>query len=110
MSTEAAIHGQGLALIPRFLIENELETGLLTVPVDHSFVNNKSYYLVYPEKKSESTVLKHFRDRAFGRIEVCRSAEAHRFLGREMSAGRCGVAVHFHRFRLTGCDLFVERE
>ncbi len=62
MLTQAAMHGMGIALIPRFLIEYELQSGQLMIAADHYFVNNKSYYLVYPEKKAESAVLQHFRD------------------------------------------------
>lgn len=62
MLSQAAIHGMGIALIPPFLIENELQAGLLTIPVHHPYVDERSYYFIYPTKKSESAVLKHFRD------------------------------------------------
>lgn len=62
MLTQAAMHNMGIALIPRFLIETELQNGQLVIAADHYFANNRSYYLVYPEKKAESVVLQHFRD------------------------------------------------
>jgi DNA-binding transcriptional LysR family regulator len=62
MLSQAAIHGMGIALIPPFLVEDELKAGLLTIPVSHPFVSGNGYYLFYPEGKSESAALKHFRD------------------------------------------------
>ena len=61
MLSQAAIHQMGIALIPRFLIEEELNSGLLTVPVKHPFVSDKTYCLIYPVHNAESTVLQGFR-------------------------------------------------
>ncbi|MDP3826190.1 MAG: LysR family transcriptional regulator, partial [Polaromonas sp.] len=61
ITTEAAIHGQGLALIPRFLIEEELKQGRLVPLIEHEFVSDRRYYLIYPEQKSDNTVLALFR-------------------------------------------------
>ncbi len=62
MLSQAAMLAMGIALIPPFLIENELKEGLLTIPVAHPFVSDKSYYFIYPASKSGSTALNHFRD------------------------------------------------
>ncbi|MDP3668686.1 MAG: LysR family transcriptional regulator [Telluria sp.] len=62
MLGQAAIHEMGIALIPPFLIEDELRQGLLTVPVIHPFVSDRSYYFMYPERKSDSAALGYFRD------------------------------------------------
>jgi DNA-binding transcriptional LysR family regulator len=62
MLSQAAIHGMGIALVPPFLVEDELKAGLLTIPVSHPFVSDNAYYLFYPEGKAESAALKHFRD------------------------------------------------
>lgn len=62
MLSQAAIHEMGIALIPRFLIEDELKSGQLMVPVKHAYLSEKSYCLIYPEHKAESAVLTHFRD------------------------------------------------
>jgi len=62
MLSQAAIHEMGIALIPRFLVEDEMRTGSLVVPVNHAYVSDKSYRLIYPEHKADSAVLKHFRD------------------------------------------------
>lgn len=61
MLTEAAIHGMGAALIPRFLVEDELRRGLLLELVDHHYLSDRSYYLIYPERKAESPLLRTFR-------------------------------------------------
>ena len=62
MLSQAAVHEMGIALIPPFLIENELRQGLLTVPVIHPFVSDRSYYFICPEGASESAALTRFRD------------------------------------------------
>lgn len=62
MLSQAAIHEMGIALIPRFLVEDELKSGLLMIPVNHTYVSDKSYRLIYPEHKADSAVLQHFRD------------------------------------------------
>ncbi|MES2244119.1 MAG: LysR substrate-binding domain-containing protein [Pseudomonadota bacterium] len=60
ITTEAAIHGQGLALIPRFLIEEDLRQGRLVPLIEHEFVSDRRYYFIYPEQKSENPVLRLF--------------------------------------------------
>lgn len=62
MLSQGAMLGMGIALIPPFLIENELREGLLTVPVRHPFVSDRSYYLIHPERAAESAAFAHFRD------------------------------------------------
>lgn len=62
MLSQAAIHQIGIALIPRFLVEDELAAGQLTMPVNHAYISDKSYRLIYPEQKADSAVLQHFRD------------------------------------------------
>ena len=62
MLSQAAIHRMGIALIPPFLVEDELKAGVLTIPVQHPFVSGNAYHLLYPEGKSESVALKQFRD------------------------------------------------
>jgi LysR family glycine cleavage system transcriptional activator len=61
MTTEAAIHGQGLALIPRFLIEDDLKEGRLAELIAHPFLSDRRYYFIYPEQKSDNPVLALFR-------------------------------------------------
>ena len=61
MLAEAAVHGLGLALIPRFLIEDELRRGILVQVARHEYLSDRSYYLIYPERKSENAALAAFR-------------------------------------------------
>jgi DNA-binding transcriptional LysR family regulator len=61
MLAEAAIHGMGVALIPRFLVEDELRRGVLVQAVSHQYLNERSYYLIYPEGKDANPALTAFR-------------------------------------------------
>ncbi len=49
MSTRAAQVGCGVALLPRFLIEEELNDGKLVIAWPHSLPSQDAYYLTYPE-------------------------------------------------------------
>ncbi|PUA20381.1 LysR substrate-binding domain-containing protein [Glaciimonas sp. PCH181] len=60
MLIEAAIHGLGAALVPRFLVEAELADGRLVEPVRHSLASDRSYYFIYPEHKADDPVLTAF--------------------------------------------------
>jgi len=62
MLAEAAIHCMGIALIPRFLVEEELKRGLLIRVTKHEYLSDRSYFLIYPEHKSENPALSAFRD------------------------------------------------
>src|SRR5690606_14407401 len=62
MLAQAAQHEMGVALIPPFLIQRELQDGSLGIALDLSVRNNdRSYYLMVPERKAESSALKAFR-------------------------------------------------
>ena len=62
MLAKAAIHGMGVSLIPKFLVETELEAGLLVQVVKHAYLSDRSYYLIYPERKADRPALAAFRD------------------------------------------------
>lgn len=62
MLAQAAMHGMGIALIPPFLIRQELADGRLISPCPRSFETDNGYYLVIPERKAESAALLAFRD------------------------------------------------
>ncbi len=61
MLTEAAIQGLGLALIPRLLVEDELQRGQLVQAFEQALPSDRSYYLINPIRKSESPVFSSFR-------------------------------------------------
>jgi LysR family glycine cleavage system transcriptional activator len=62
MVAQAAAAGLGAALIPHFLIADELASGRLKILFAQSLVSGGAYYLVYPEHKAETPLLRSFRD------------------------------------------------
>jgi len=62
MTTAAAIHGLGVALVPRLLIEAELARGDLVVACDQALRGERAYYLVAPLREDEPAALGLFRD------------------------------------------------
>ena len=63
MLAQAAIHEMGVALIPPFLIRRELAEGRLVVALNQALTDDdRAYYLIVPERKSESAALNAFRD------------------------------------------------
>lgn len=56
------MHQMGVALIPPFLIQRELEEGRLVVANRHALSSDKAYYLMIPDRKVESASLRAFRD------------------------------------------------
>ncbi|MGQ4880606.1 LysR substrate-binding domain-containing protein [Billgrantia sp. LNSP4103-1] len=62
MTLRAARAGCGVALVPRFLAEEELTAGQLVVPWSFSLTSRDAYYLAYPEYKAELVKVKGFVD------------------------------------------------
>ncbi|AUF98535.1 LysR family transcriptional regulator [Pseudomonas sp. 02C 26] len=62
MLAQAAMHDMGIALIPPFLIQQELQQGRLMVANRHALSSTKAYYLMIPERKVASASLRAFRD------------------------------------------------
>jgi DNA-binding transcriptional LysR family regulator len=62
MLAKAATHGLGVALIPKFLVEDELARGLLVQAVKHEYISDRSYYLIHPERKARTPALAAFRE------------------------------------------------
>jgi LysR family glycine cleavage system transcriptional activator len=48
MTAAAAVHGMGLALVPKLLIQEELTRGELVVACNRPLTNARAYYLVLP--------------------------------------------------------------
>jgi DNA-binding transcriptional LysR family regulator len=61
MTATAAIHGLGVALVPRLLVEAELARGDLAVACDQPLRGERAYYLVTPLKDEEPAALGLFR-------------------------------------------------
>ncbi len=62
MLAQAAMHDLGVALVPPFLIEDELAAGRLAIAHRYAAPSDKGYYLIIPERKSETAALSAFRD------------------------------------------------
>jgi DNA-binding transcriptional LysR family regulator len=60
--THAALHGLGVALMPDYLIEQDLAAGRLVALHSTPTETEGSYYLVWPHSKSQDASLRHFRD------------------------------------------------
>ena len=62
MVAQAAVAGLGLAIVPRFLVEDELKSGALTIPIARPIESKQAYWLVYPEQKKDRPALIAFRE------------------------------------------------
>jgi len=61
MLISAACAGQGVALLPEFLIEAELASGLLKILTQSSVRSEGAYYFSYPEARANEPLLAVFR-------------------------------------------------
>lgn len=61
MLAVAATHALGVALLPRMLVEAELQRGELHVVCDRALEGERAYYLVTPEAVPDSPALDQFR-------------------------------------------------
>ncbi|HEX7914029.1 MAG TPA: LysR substrate-binding domain-containing protein [Paraburkholderia sp.] len=62
MLISAAAAGLGIALVPRFFVETQLEQLGLAIPFDAPAVADSAYYLVYPTELSHGKPLACFRE------------------------------------------------
>ncbi len=60
MCIRAAQVGCGVALLPRFLVEEELAEGKLVIPWQHSLASSNAYYLAYAEHAAEVPKVRDF--------------------------------------------------
>ncbi|GGC60970.1 LysR substrate-binding domain-containing protein [Undibacterium terreum] len=61
MLVSAAVAGLGVALIPRFMVQAELDAGTLVIPLERSLSGTTGYYLAYPEEHASFAPLTAFR-------------------------------------------------
>ncbi|WP_299936263.1 LysR substrate-binding domain-containing protein [uncultured Pelagimonas sp.] len=59
---QAAVHGLGVALLPTFVAQEEVESGRLVLAFECPPVALGMYYLVWPKAHVQYSPLKHFRD------------------------------------------------
>ncbi|WP_189466869.1 transcriptional regulator GcvA [Litchfieldella qijiaojingensis] len=69
MAIRAAQAGCGVALIPRFLVTEELEEGKLIIPWHFSLKSRDAYYMACPENMGEVTKVKSFMEWITARID-----------------------------------------
>ncbi|MBW9114292.1 LysR family transcriptional regulator [Rhizobium cauense] len=60
-AAQAAMAGLGVALLPTFLIQDELKRGDLTAAVDREMESTERYYLAYPTERADYAPLEAFR-------------------------------------------------
>jgi len=54
--------------VPRFLVEEELRTGVLVTPFDRPARSQEAYWLVYPEEKAKLPAVSAFRSWLLGEV------------------------------------------
>ena len=74
MAAEAAIHGMGITLIPRLMVEDELQRGVLIQASPHVLQTGRAYYLIYPERNSDNPALATFGTWLDGQARLYREA------------------------------------
>lgn len=62
MLINAAKNGLGIALVPKFLVINELQNGQLKKVLNTEFKSGYNYYLISPKQKSHLIKMKEFGD------------------------------------------------
>ncbi|WP_404373089.1 transcriptional regulator GcvA [Sphingomonas sp. MMS24-J45] len=62
MLIQAAVAGLGLALLPRFLIDDELRSGALVSPFARNTIYDGGYYLICPTARRDLSKIRAFRD------------------------------------------------
>lgn len=62
MVVQAAVEGQGVALIGSVIAEDDLAAGHLVRPLEHTIPLNFAYYLVYPKSKANLPRVAAFRE------------------------------------------------
>ena len=67
--TQAALHGLGVALMPDYLVEQDLATGRLVALHPEPVETAGAYYLVWPERKSDAPSLMKFRGWLAGKAQ-----------------------------------------
>lgn len=68
MIIEAAAAGLGIALVPRYLIEQELRDGRLQIVAGPPMATDLAYYVVLPEGKIANPLCRAFQDWALGAV------------------------------------------
>ncbi|KAB1082159.1 LysR family transcriptional regulator [Neorhizobium galegae] len=79
MIISGALNHLGIALVPSFYVQKELEKGELHTPFNTPIASGESYFLVFPERKAHQPSISVFRDWALKELRVgARSASSMR--------------------------------
>jgi DNA-binding transcriptional LysR family regulator len=70
MVIQAALAGLGMAVLPLFLVQEELASGRLVVAINHPVKSRNAYYLVHPKSKHDAYPIQVFRDWILGECEL----------------------------------------
>lgn len=62
MVAEAAAQGMGVALMPRFMVAEDIARERLVVPFDQALDSSEHYVFAYPEASADLPALRLFRD------------------------------------------------
>ena len=68
-AAQACIAGLGVALLPRFLVESELQGGALVPAYPHPVVSPSAYYLVAPRARSQKRPIALLREWLLAQVE-----------------------------------------
>lgn len=74
MCIRAAQSGCGVALVPRFLVEDELAEGKLVIPWDHPMPSAGAHFLAYAEHAAEVPKIRNFVKWIEGQVRLERGA------------------------------------
>jgi LysR family glycine cleavage system transcriptional activator len=74
MCIRAAQSGCGVALVPRFLVEDELSEGKLVIPWDHPMPSAGAHFLAYAEHAAEVPKIRNFVKWIEGQVRLERGA------------------------------------
>jgi len=66
---QAVIHGLGVALLPKYLVEQDLATRRMVIAFGQSMQSDGAYYLVWPSERSNDPALRNFRTWLAGQSE-----------------------------------------
>jgi LysR family transcriptional regulator, glycine cleavage system transcriptional activator len=80
MCIEAAISGLGVALMPDFLVVEDIRAGRLCVPHPRTIRTELAYFLIYPNSKHALPTVRSFRDWAIAAASAT-EGECRRLLG-----------------------------
>jgi LysR family glycine cleavage system transcriptional activator len=73
MIAQAAAAGLGVALLPVFMVEEELANGKLEIVSDQFMATKTSYFLIIPETRVSAGATKEFADWLIGQARAAKA-------------------------------------